>query len=132
MWTTGHLWSLAVEEQFYLLWPLLLVLIGLRGDGRSVFIILVIPLIVAPICRLATCLQLYPAVLHPLFEDYSSLNFFDSLAVGCITAVLLNWRERQILPVLNKLKWESIFLGLILILAPLTMDKIFHGKEAEI
>jgi len=33
---TGHLWSLSVEEQFYLLWPAVL-LVAFRGGPRSLF-----------------------------------------------------------------------------------------------
>lgn len=33
-WYTGHFWSLAIEEHFYLFWPMLLVLCGLHGGVR--------------------------------------------------------------------------------------------------
>ena len=45
-WDLGHLWSLAVEEQFYLIWPAALVLLRPRRALWSAFaVILVVPLI---------------------------------------------------------------------------------------
>jgi peptidoglycan/LPS O-acetylase OafA/YrhL len=125
-WTTGHLWSLAIEEQFYLLWPLLLVWIGLKGNARTIFYILGIPLIVAPICRMITHLayaNLLPPVFHALFPWSSFLNYFDSLAVGCLTAILLARNEPQISAVLNRSKWKNILLGLALVLIPYILGK---------
>jgi peptidoglycan/LPS O-acetylase OafA/YrhL len=34
-WFTGHFWSLALEEHFYLLWPPVLVLLGRKRMGRN-------------------------------------------------------------------------------------------------
>jgi len=37
-WYTGHFWSLAVEEHFYILWPAVLSLVGVaRGAGAALF-----------------------------------------------------------------------------------------------
>ena len=73
-WTLGHLWTLAVEEQFYLLWPWVL---GALGSRRAIPW-LVGMLAAAPLLRLASP---YAGV---------ALNFFvasDCLATGCLLAL---------------------------------------------
>jgi peptidoglycan/LPS O-acetylase OafA/YrhL len=46
-WIDGHFWSLAVEEQFYLIWPIALV--ALRQ--RSLLLFAVVLILVAPLSR---------------------------------------------------------------------------------
>ena len=94
-WTSGHLWSLAVEEQFYLVWPVLFVLLGMAKNPRAALVILSLPLFIAPIWRVMTYKQLYPPSLSHLFTLASFFNYFDCLAAGCICAFLLwRWRSR--------------------------------------
>lgn len=75
-----HLWSLSVEEQFYLLWPLALVL-GFRRRAWIAWFAMV----AAAGFRLAVVLDpsRYPV-------DYLHFSFFgtmDSIAAGCLLAI---------------------------------------------
>ncbi len=77
-WPVGHTWSLSVEEQFYLLWPGLIVLVGLRGGFRSALVMLA----VSPLCRLAAeAFAGWPGNARYGFESVA-----DALATGCLLA----------------------------------------------
>ena len=83
----GHLWSLAVEEQFYLLWPLALCLV--RGRARVALILVVA--IVCPVLR-----HLYETTFPELriLATESFETAADALAYGCLLALLRPWLHR--------------------------------------
>ena len=78
-WYLGHTWSLAVEEQFYLLWPATLLLFSKRGATFAAASLLII-------CPLVRVLSLFHIGHKP--ESAAFEMVADSLACGCLLALL--------------------------------------------
>ena len=76
-WSLGHMWSLAVEEQFYLLWPFLL-----NRFFRHRYKIVIAAMVVAPLFRTAC---------GGLGFHQAEVEWFpsamDALATGCLLAL---------------------------------------------
>jgi peptidoglycan/LPS O-acetylase OafA/YrhL len=79
----GQLWSLSVEEQFYLLWPGLLLLAGARRAFRSVLVVV----LVSPILRFCMW-HFWHASETAMTKHFESVA--DSLGIGCLLAAYFN------------------------------------------
>lgn len=83
----GHFWSLAVEEQFYLLWPMLTISVT-RGTMARVCLGLIVS---AAVIR---ALLVYH---DPEFAEEAAYQFtvarWDALAVGALLALIMRRRE---------------------------------------
>jgi peptidoglycan/LPS O-acetylase OafA/YrhL len=110
-WFLGHLWSLSVEEQFYLLWPGVL---KKWSASRRRISVLVAAIAFAPAYRiLCHLLRLHGRA------DETFPAVADILAVGCLLAIL----EPQLAPQLKKIKWVALPITLL----PMVLVPIYNG-----
>lgn len=83
----GVLWSLSVEEVFYLVFPILCVVLG-RGKGFIIFLLAII--VYAPYFRSLHFAEESGAYLYHYFSS------FDGIAIGCLTALMTQRMSQKI------------------------------------
>ncbi|MBS0433174.1 MAG: acyltransferase [Proteobacteria bacterium] len=91
-WPIAHLWSLSVEEQFYLLWPLALRLL----DKRNALRVAIAAVFVGPLVRAGILEWAFHVNPHTPLADMSIFPAtFDYLAAGCALALSRPWLLQQ-------------------------------------
>lgn len=113
-----HLWSLGIEEQFYIFWPLLL---GVVWKYRLNF--LVTTLCIAVVSFLV---NIYSVGDHPVAAFYSPLSRFWELMIGGVLAYLMLHRPQH-LP--KNTDWQALVGLLLIVIAVVVVDesKVFPG-----
>ena len=102
-WWTGHLWSLSVEEQFYLLWPAVVAL----TSRRTAKWVALAGFLVPPVLRSLVAMGKLP-LLEGLDNAFPLVA--DELACGCLLAL---WEPR-----LKGPRWDRLFGGRLVYLVP--------------
>ncbi len=88
-----HLWSLAVEEQFYLLWPLLLIVFAVGARGRKAVLVVLAVLILA---STVAAWMLYDPFADPSRVYYGTDTRAATPLLGAALAALVRpWRQRK-------------------------------------
>jgi peptidoglycan/LPS O-acetylase OafA/YrhL len=115
-WYTAHAWSLSIEEQFYLFWPL----IFMAGNKtRKIFIIII--LLGVPLIR--TIFYYYPVS----WINYLTIFYrLDSIATGCLFALYQDEIIKKISPYFKKIFYASVFLLMILPFIKPSLNEQYH------
>ena len=80
-WPLGHLWSLSVEEHFYLIWPVTLAAMGRRRALAALTVVLAL----APTIRVLLW-AIFPEALPLGLLKSATPARLDSIAAGCLLA----------------------------------------------
>ena len=100
-WSLGHLWSLAIEEQFYLLWPACMAFFDKKAATRIAIAILVL----SPVVRAVTFFAAPSLRSHILIYLHTQA---DPLMAGCLLALALDGELFKIFFAFAKNSWVCL------------------------
>ena len=118
----GHTWSLGIEEQFYLLWPLLFALFAARRQRRE--------LVALVLAGIAGLVMVYRFVLlgsghHPWSLYFRADTHCDGLLIGCALAFWLA-SGKMATPAVGRLfRWATVPALLVI----LFMSELFEDNK---
>jgi peptidoglycan/LPS O-acetylase OafA/YrhL len=117
----GHFWSLAVEEQFYLAWPLVVFTVKDRVKLRNICIVVVAAM---PLIRLLVG-PLVPLAMRNAEFFYRVTPFrVDALLLGGLLALIIRGpEENELRPIAPYL---AIGCAVILVIVPLLTTHLLH------
>jgi len=120
----GHTWSLGIEEQFYLVWPLLLALLAARRQRERVALLL---------AAIAGLVMAYRFVLlsigqHPWSLYFRADTHCDGLLIGCALAFWLA-SGKMASPLVERLfRWATVPALLIILFISELVDNSNPGE----
>lgn len=119
----AHLWTLAVEEQFYLVWPCLMLFL----PQRWLLPACVLAILLGPLSRLACLLAGWSSFSAMLLTSSN----MDTLAMGSILAMLVFSANAT---TVNRFTWTCLVFGLPILAAyvvchNLGMDRVSQGQQ---
>ena len=119
----AHAWSLAVEEQFYLLWPV--VFVALASRGRRAVVTGLITM------GLATAAWRSWLIIHSHVDVAYVYNAFDTrfdnLAVGCLLAAVVDYRGvANVARSLARNPWFAVVTLVLLLVSRLAFTPSYH------
>ncbi len=106
---TAHFWSLAVEEHFYLMWPMLLIAVKPKRAGKVAFLL---AMLVFGWRQLQAHFHLWPGTFPPANLAARTDTRIDALLWGCLAAIYFPAIKRN----LERVHFSELWLPLLAIL----------------